>query len=155
MTRRISPADQSADRAERAAERTRQAIRRRAPGGAQRAAQAAACRRCGRPTMRGLDADGPNGAAVAVAVDVAPLSAAGELLALLAGRTTFALVWFAGRGRYEIDRRGPIDISAHPPGTVVNCDVVAEHKCHAEPLDVLKTAHSHAQIVSMPRMPPF
>src|SRR4051812_50007976 len=74
--------------------------------------------------MRGLDDDKCAGLAV---VDSRPLSAAGELWALLEGRVTYDLAW---RGtRYEIDMRYVENVKGHPPGSRVNVDVVCEHRC--------------------------
>jgi hypothetical protein len=86
--------------------------------------------------MRGLDADR---AAWAVAVDVYPLSPAGELAALLAGRLTYSLIWISGLGRYEIDFRYPEHIEHKPPGSTPNHDVVVAHSCGAMRLDTLRT----------------
>lgn len=102
--------------------------------------------------MRGLDADA---AAAAVTVDVAPLSPAGELAALVSGRTTYALTWIPGRGRYEIDIRFPDMIEHQSPGTVMNSDVVAKHVCHAPALPVMTSNHIRTGTSGLPREAPF
>jgi len=86
--------------------------------------------------MTGLDGDVM---ARAVKIDVVPLSALGEVVALLAGRETFSLSWIAGRGRYEIDVRYCEEIRGIPPGSTVNADVVAAHRCGAPALPRLMT----------------
>lgn len=86
--------------------------------------------------MRGLDADR---AAWPVAVDVYPLSPAGELAALISGRPTYSLIWIAGLGRYEIDFRYPENIEHSPPGSKVNRDVVVGHRCGTPRLDIMRT----------------
>lgn len=135
-----------------ATEAAKRAMSKQAPDGVRRAARAAACRRCGVSVMRGLDADL---AAAAVAVDVQPLSPAGELAALLAGRRTYALTWVAGRARYEIDVRFPDMIEFRPPGTVFNSDVVAGHVCHAPVLDILASNHIRTGHGGLPKEAPF
>lgn len=130
----------------------KRAMSKQAPDGVRRAARAAACRRCGVSVMRGLDADM---AAAAVAVDVQPLSPAGELAALLAGRRTYALTWVAGRARYEIDVRFPDMIEFRPPGSVFNSDVVAGHVCHAPALDILASNHIRTGHGELPKEAPF
>jgi hypothetical protein len=133
-------------------EAAKRAIHRQAPDGVRRQAKAAECRRCGVAIMRGLDGDA---LARAVAVDVAPLSPAGELAALVAGRLTYALAWVPGRAAYEINARFPDMIEHQPPGTVPNSDVVVAHLCHAAPLDVLNTNHVRRDSGALPREAPF
>lgn len=91
--------------------------------------------------MRGLDAEVM---AYATSVDPAPLSPAGELAALLAGRRTYTLTWVPGRARYEIDVRFPDHIEFRPPGSSPHADVVVSHECHADPLPIMHTSHLHA-----------
>lgn len=133
-------------------EAAKRAMQRQAPDGVRRQARAVECRRCGATVMRGLDGDA---LAAPVAVDVAPLSSAGELAALVAGRRTYALTWVPGRARYEIDIRFPDMIECQPPGTVMNSDVVSAHLCHAAPLDVLSTNHVRTNSGALPREAPF
>ncbi len=128
-------------------------MRKRNPDGIARAARAQACSRCGACTFRGLDADA---GAFAVRVDAYPLDAAGELLALVAGRRTYTLRWIPGRARYEIDRRESLDIESHPPGEDVNADVVAVHQCNAAPLPRARTTIQRARKrVMLTDEPPF
>lgn len=102
--------------------------------------------------MRGLDADR---AAWAVAVDVYPLSPAGELAALLAGRRTYTLMWIAGLGRYEIDFRYPENIRHSLPGSKPNCDVVVAHSCRGSRFAIMRTGIVHAGKPAMPNEAPF
>lgn len=133
-------------------EAAKRAIHRQAPDRTWRAARAQACPSCGRPTMRGLDDDV---AACAVRVDVYPLSSAGELAALIAGRQTYALRWVPGRARYEIDFRYPINIEHEPAGTVTNLDVVVRHDCDAGYLDMRTTSHMRRNAGALPIQAPF
>lgn len=133
-------------------EAAQRAMHRQAPDGVRRAARASTCPGCGRTTMRGLDADV---AAFPVRVDAYPLSPAGELSALLGGRATYALRWVPGRGRYEIDRRAPVNIEHEPPGSTMNLDVVVGHSCHAPHLDIMKTTHLRQDRSKLPKDPPF
>lgn len=133
-------------------EAAKRAMHRQAPDGARRAARARACPHCGQPTMHGLDDDV---AACAVRVDAYPLSQAGELAALIAGRPTYALRWVAGRARYEIDFRHPLNIEKEPAGTVTNLDVVVGHQCGAAYLDRLATSHTRRDAGALPIEAPF
>lgn len=92
--------------------------------GISRAARARHCRRCGRTTLRGLDADR---AALAVTVDPTPVNALGEFLALSAGRITYDLEWRAGR--YELSPREPAHIRAAPARLRARRQVVVSHSC--------------------------
>lgn len=94
-----------------------------------RRARLRTCHDCGHLVVTGLDHDRT---ALRATVDLAPLNPAGELTALLAGRRTYVL-GFTGSA-YCIDIRWPESIAAKPAGTFPNCDVVAEHKCHARQL---------------------
>lgn len=74
--------------------------------------------------MRGLDDDRTAGI---VTADSRPLSAVGELVALLEGRATYDLAW---RGfRYELDYRYVENVKGNPPGHFADVDVVCEHRC--------------------------
>ena len=95
-----------------------------APGGIGRRAHVRPCPSCRRWTFQGLDNDAV--AAVAV-VDIAPLNAFGELVALTAGLLTYNLAWRADR--YEIDHRDLFKIKAQPPVETAGFDVVSQHKC--------------------------
>jgi hypothetical protein len=89
-----------------------------------RRATVRACPRCGRWTFRGLDGDV---AAFDTSVDLAPLSAFGELVARTAEIDTYSLRYIGGR--YEIDPRTAMEIRLKPPGSAVGEDVVARHVC--------------------------
>lgn len=110
----------------------RAAVRRASPDGVHRAARSRTCGRCQRPVFVGLDADA---AAISVRVDARPLSAGGEVEALMSGRRTYALTWVAGRARYEINPREALDIAAFPPGSVAGSDVVSAHQCGGPDFD--------------------
>ena len=71
--------------------------------------------------MRGLDGDW---CATSVDCDPTPVSAIGEVLALIDGRRTFELRRLGGR--YELDLRTPERISGNPIGTR-GIDVLIEH----------------------------
>lgn len=74
--------------------------------------------RCGVQVLTGLDGDA---AALAVVVDEAPLSPAGEVAALTDGRRTYQL------HRGALDRRDRWNIPGHPP--TLDLTVHAEHRC--------------------------
>jgi len=120
------------------------------PAGIGRRAHVRRCRDCGRYTFVGLDDVVMAGVAT---VDVAPLDALGELLALLCGLTTYDLSW---RGdRYEIDRRESHHIRSAPPGSKAGNDVVNDHRCG---VDIAHHAASRLRIPSayvFPDKPPF
>lgn len=84
--------------------------------------------------MRGLDAERCAGD---VSVDPHPLSALGELQALLDGVKTYELHW---RGRYEIDYRDDFSIAGRTPGSLHNVDVVAAHRCDRTQVHTLTSA---------------
>lgn len=63
-----------------------------------------------------------------VDVDPTPLNPEGELLALIAGRTTYR---YAGG---ELAWRAPADIRTQPAGASRTGDVVPEHRCGSPPL---------------------
>lgn len=92
--------------------------------GVSRAARARHCRRCGRTTLRGLDADR---AAIAVTVDPTPINTLGEFLAISAGRITYDLEWRGGR--YELSPREPAHIQAAPARLRARRQVVVSHSC--------------------------
>jgi hypothetical protein len=88
-------------------------------------------------------------------VDVYPLSPAGELAALISGRSTYSLIWIAGLGRYEIDFRYPENIEHSPPGSKPNQDVVVGHLCGSPRLDILRTNIIHAVKAADTDEPPY
>lgn len=73
-----------------------------------------------------------------VVVDITPLSPLGEALAVLAGRSTFALR-DAGN-RVEVDIRSAIEIKGSPAGTE-RYDVVAAHECLSTELPSVPSQH--------------
>lgn len=126
---------------------------RRNPDGVHRAAHSGHCRHCDAHVFAGLDAEK---CALSVLVDSAPLSAVGEVLALMTGRETYSLTWFGSRGRYEIERRDQYNIESQAPGTNVNIDIVAGHQCDSPPLPRLSTMiKRQSAIVNNPIEPPF
>lgn len=90
--------------------------------GAMRKAQAVACDRCGRAVWRGLDADWCGRSRDA---DPLPVSALGEVQAIMAGRKTLEL---SGATRLELNYRDAWRIKGRPAGRD-GYDVVVEHKC--------------------------
>lgn len=95
-----------------------------APSGYRRCAVVRPCRSCGRPTFQGMTAEPM---ACEATVDLAPLDAFGELVALTGGIKTWHLRFVAGR--YEIDLRDAFDIKDNPAGKDTRYDVVATHVC--------------------------
>jgi hypothetical protein len=89
-----------------------------------RRARPSRCRHCGWPILVGLDADR---CAWVAEVDPLPLAPLGEALALLSGRTTYAL--FVGAGVCELQVRDRWQIEGSPAGT--RNDVYAAHTCDA------------------------
>lgn len=96
--------------------------------GVSRSAHASRCA-CGEMTFVGLDHDK---CAMTVRVDASPLARAGEVEALLTGRSTYELA-HTGRG-YRIDPRRAAHIRKRPAGSLRSADVVAEHRCTTDPL---------------------
>lgn len=88
--------------------------------GVGRAARARRCR-CRQYVLAGLDSDR---CALPVAVDPDPLSARGEAVALIAGRSTYSLRFLSGR--LELDHRGHFEIRG---GRTYRVDVLAGHRC--------------------------
>jgi hypothetical protein len=122
-----------------------------APGGITRAARARWCRRCHGPIMSGLDGDR---IAAVVEVDPAPLDAAGELLALMSGASTYDLAWRGGR--YEIDPRTRYEIAGWPPGSRPGVDVVRAHICgYEQTVGTTETAITRYASTSLPDECPF
>jgi hypothetical protein len=92
--------------------------------GVTRRARVRTCDRCGDVALVALDDDM---CAFEVAADPHPLTALGEAMALLEQRRTFELTKSAGG--YQLDRRGPGQITGRPAGTTPRADVLAEHRC--------------------------
>lgn len=94
------------------------------PDGVSRRARLHPCRTCGRPIVSGLDA---NVCALTGHADPEPLTAAGEVAALLDGRATYELTDRVDRS--ELDARSAWDIRARPAGH--SPPVLAGHRCGA------------------------
>lgn len=88
-----------------------------------RTAVAGRCPQCGRRTLRGTDQDGS-----VVVVETGDHTAADELRAWVAGRTTYRLAW---RGHMELDRRTPHDLIVDPAGYSPG-RIYAAHICTRE-----------------------
>lgn len=91
--------------------------------GNSRRACARACQRCGAKTVVGYDADR---VAILAVADPTPLTAIGEVLAIVAGRQTWTL---EDRGRLELNYRDAWRIRAHPAEERPSAVVLAEHRC--------------------------
>lgn len=92
--------------------------------GVSRAARYMTCGRCGTTVIRGLDDDRCAGEAEC---DVQPLTAMGELHAVIDGLRTYDIrLW---GGRYELTFRDSWHMTAHPPASRPGVDVLAQHRC--------------------------
>ena len=108
------------------------------------------CRRCSMVVLAGLD--GPRCAGF-VAVDMATLTADGELACLLAGRPTFRL-WRAVGNRFELQRRDQWNVRTRAD-VAAGVLVVPEHRCGA-PLGSAGWPTPPASVVTDPDAdPPF
>lgn len=97
--------------------------------------QAERCRACRADILRGLN---DHWCAWSIDVDPTPLSALGEALAILAGRSTVACeTWGESGARFT--RRGRHQITSRPAGTFRG-DVYATHLCGSTPLPSLDSA---------------
>ena len=104
---------------------------------ADRGIRALHCPRCRAPIISGTDADY---CALIIQADTTPLSPAGEMVALLGGRTTYTLEQpLAGCAR--LFRRNPSRIARQKPGTPDKpwrkYDVLARHQCGHQIPDTL------------------
>jgi len=117
----------------------------------QRRARVVGCKTCNEPVFSGLDGDI---AALEVRTDVRPLNAAGELAALIAGRTTYELTWNCSNGRYELEWRSQWQIVGRPPGTP-GIDVLATHVCGTNVGAGRLQTGPAAVMVQLPAEPPF
>lgn len=104
---------------------------------------------CGRYVIAGLDDPRCAGPAI---TDPDPLSAAGEALAVLTGRTTYNLVRTGTL--VELDHRNAIIIAGSPPGSRGH-DVVATHVCDAPPLPTMPTAYTITATKEATDEPPY
>ncbi len=92
------------------------------------------CRHCRYPILVGLDNDR---CALPAYADPLPLSPLGEAVALLSGRSTYALRM--GLGFCELQRRDRWQIEGTPAGT--RLDVLASHVCGGGSLPTAPTVH--------------
>lgn len=121
--------------------------------GATRHARYSKCGICKARTIIGLV--NPHFGTYAVECDPTPLSAAGELGAIIAGRALFDLS--AHGGRWEIATRGIFTMRGRPPGTPNN-DVLVRHECGSPKLDSIRSSvqiKPKAQIAQLSDKPPF
>jgi len=84
--------------------------------------RATRCRHCACSILVGLDADR---CALPVQVDPLPLAPLGEALAILDGRSTYAL--HVGAGIAELQYRDRWQIAGSPAGT--RLDILSAHRC--------------------------
>lgn len=103
----------------------------------------------------GLDADR---IATVAAVDPAPLSAQGEMLAQLLGLRTYTLRWMIGY--LEINARNQWSIRYSPapadgPNRVHGYDVIAEHRCSVQALPGVPSVHNRTRSTDTSGDPPF
>lgn len=118
--------------------------------GATEAARITRCGRCRRPTWVALE---PRG--LSRRLDLQPLTALGEALAILNGRTTCGM--YREAGALRIESRTTDRIRGHPaasPGT----DVLLEHRCQDPPINLPRTGTSITWPVTPPPatdQPPF
>lgn len=111
-----------------------------------RTARPAQCRHCSWSILVGLDNDR---CALPAHVDPWPLAPIGEALALLSGRTTYAL--HVGPGLCELQRRDSWQIRGAPAGT--RYDVLAAHVCAGVHLPQAPTVNRLSE--PLPTEPPF
>jgi hypothetical protein len=100
---------------------------------------------CGAVILVGLDADRAAGEA---RVDVTPLTAVGEALAILTGRATYLR---RGAFRLELDHRSSWHIAGASADDVT---VLAEHRCGAPALPT-KPVANNADEKESPDAPPY
>jgi hypothetical protein len=106
--------------------------------GVTRSARIRTCRRCHQTVIKGLTEEP---CSILATCDPTPLSNLGEALALTTGRHTYDLAYRAGR--LELDDRDCDHIEGSPPETPNSwrrrADVLAEHRCHADPLPSIES----------------
>ena len=93
-----------------------------------RQARATKCPDCHWPIIRGLT-EFPG--ALSVDVDPPPLTATGEAVCLILGRSTYELRWLGNR--YELDTRDQWRRRERPAGMTKQVDVLAKHICGKPP----------------------
>jgi hypothetical protein len=101
-----------------------------------RRARARICQRCHAKVIVGFDAD--RAATLAIA-EPTPLTALGEVLALVAGRQTWAL---EDRGRMELNYRDAWRISSTPAESRPTALVLPEHRCGDSSLEPFAAANT-------------
>lgn len=111
-----------------------------------RRAKPSRCVKCGAVILVGLDADR---CAWVAKVDPLPLAPIGEVVAILAGRSTYAL--HVGVGVCELQHRDRWQISGSPAGT--RLDVLAAHRCGTTHLPSAPTVNRMAE--PPPAVPPY
>lgn len=108
--------------------------------GVGRAARGRRCRTCREYVLVGLDSDR---CAAPVAVDPDPLSAFGEAVARLGGRTTYSLRWLSGR--LELDWRSHYDIRSEPR----RLDVLQGHECGQPSIGAMPTFGTATRLITV------
>lgn len=114
------------------------------------------CRDCGDWVIAGWDADRCAGTAH---IDPTPLTALGEAMALIDGRSTYMLRRHEGR-TLRLDHRHRWAIASKPAGHPdQRGDIVAEHRCHAPdptgPLVTESVLRTDRQEIDHEQAPPY
>jgi hypothetical protein len=121
------------------------------PGPISRRARVVKCPSCKAWVFRGLESDW---CAWGATVDVQPLDAMGELVALLGGLSTYSLAFMGGH--YEINNRTELHIASRPPGSRVNEDVVTAHRCGVSIASAVVSTLPRGRVAKpTPKNPPF
>jgi hypothetical protein len=121
------------------------------PGNVGRTARPHNCASCGQYVLRGLDREygGRD-----TECDPEPLSPLGEVMALMAGLTTYESNWSGGQ--HTISRRDRYAIAAHIAGNTI--DVLIEHDCkRSRVIDLprIRSVQAVRIIEPLPIDPPF
>lgn len=122
--------------------------------GATQNARPARCENCKAPIIIGLV--NPNFGTYAMELDPIPLSARGELAAILAGRSRYRLMLHGGR--WEIAARDIFNLRVHPAGSNSKEDILIRHSCGEEfrfdsaPSNV---QNRNSAVVKLPDKAPF
>lgn len=116
--------------------------------GISRAAKSRRCPDCRMWVLAGLDDPRCAGPAI---VDTSPLSSLGETVALLTGRSTYALRRF--HTRIELDHRNQWSI--HTPPEHAPYDVIAEHRCRTPMLPTMPSSYHHQPRQEFTHAPPY
>lgn len=123
--------------------------------GISRNARGRRCRDCNEWVLAGLDADRCAGTAY---VDPEPLSALGEMVALMGGRSTYLLR--RDTSSFRLDYRDRWAIQGNPAGShKQRGDVVADHLCHdpgpTGPLTTESVLHRRMEAIDYAGPPPY